>query len=69
MRKSTRKLVMMAAEGTAEKFLAEFHGVRHKKQDGVLFLTSVRFAWDSGNGFQVNHPYSQVKGDPSWTFP
>ena len=49
------------AEGT-EKFLAEFHGVRHKKQDGVLFLTSVRFAWDSGNGLQVNHPYSQVKG-------
>ena len=47
-----------------EKFLAEFHGVRHKKQDGVLFLTSVRFAWDSGNDLQVNHPYSQVKGEP-----
>lgn len=52
------------AEAT-EKFLAEFHGVRHKKQEGVLFLTSVRFAWDSGNGLQVNHPYNQVKGD-SW---
>lgn len=46
-----------------EKFVAEFHSVRHKKQDGVLFLTSVRFAWDSGNGMQVNHPYNQVKGD------
>lgn len=59
--------VKMAEEqsggGTAEKFLAEYHGVRHKKQDGVLFLTSVRFAWDSGSGFQVNHPYSQVKGE------
>ena len=47
-----------------ETFLAEFHGVRHKKQEGVLFLTSVRFAWDSGNDLQVNHPYSQVKGEP-----
>lgn len=46
-----------------EKFLAEFHGVRHKKQDGILFLTSVRFAWDSGNGLQVNHPYNLIKGD------
>ena len=53
--------------GTTEKFLAEFHGVRHKKQDGILFLTSVRFAWDSGNGLQVNHPYSQVKGEPATT--
>ena len=52
------------AERAEEKFLAEFHGVRHKKQDGVLFLTSVRFAWDSGNDLQVNHPYSQVKGEP-----
>lgn len=48
----------------AEKFLAEFHGVRHKKQEGVLFLTSLRLAWDSGNGVQVNHPYTQVKGEP-----
>ena len=54
-------MAMPKTEGS-EKFLAEFHGVRHKKQEGVLFLTSVRFAWASGNIFQVNHPYNQIKG-------
>ena len=51
------------AEGE-EKLLAEFHGVKHKKQDGILLLTSVRVAWsaeDQGE-FKVNHPYPQIKG-------
>lgn len=51
------------AEGE-EKLLAEFPGVRHKKQDGVLLLTSARVAWSSGGGerLQLNFPYPQIKG-------
>lgn len=49
------------AEGE-EKFIAEFHGVRHKKQEGVLLLTSARVAWSSGNVFQINYPYHQIRG-------
>ena len=48
------------AEG--EKLIAEFPSVRHKKQDGVLLLTSARVAWSAGDHFQVNHPYHQIKG-------
>lgn len=45
-----------------EKLVAEFPSVRHKKQDGVLLLTSARVAWSAGDHFQVNHPYQQIKG-------
>ena len=48
------------AEG--EKLVAEFPSVRHKKQDGVLLLTSARVAWSAGELFQVNYPYHQIKG-------
>ena len=48
------------AEG--EKLVAEFPSVRHKKQDGVLLLTSARVAWSAGEFFQVNYPYHQIKG-------
>ena len=48
------------AEG--EKLVAEFTSVRHKKQDGVLLLTSARVAWSAGELFQVNYPYHQIKG-------
>jgi len=44
-----------------EKLVAEFPSVRHKKQDGVLLLTSARVAWSAGDHFQVNHPYQQIK--------
>lgn len=47
-----------------EKPLAEFHGVRHKKQDGVLLITSARVAWSQGDtlqSFQLNYPYQQIK--------
>ena len=44
-----------------EEVLAEIYGVRHKKQDGVLLLTSARIAWSSGDVFQLNYPYQQVK--------
>ena len=54
------KTAMAASE--EEKFVAEFPGVRHKKQGGVLVLTSVRAAWSSGNVFQVNYPYNQIRG-------
>ena len=49
------------AEGE-EEVLAEFPGVRHKKQDGILLFTSARVAWSSGELFSVNHPYHQIKG-------
>ena len=45
-----------------EQFVAEFHGVRHKKQEGVLLLTSARVAWSSGSVFQINYPYNQIRG-------
>lgn len=48
------------AEG--EKLVAEFPSVRHKKQDGVLLLTSARVAWSAGELLQVNYPYHQIKG-------
>ena len=47
-----------------EKPLAEFPGVRHKKQDGVLLITSARVAWSQGDvlhSFQLNYPYQQIK--------
>lgn len=54
----------MAAE--QEELTAEFHGVKHKKQVGVLLLTSLRVAWAPGDivqTFQANYPYQQIKGD------
>lgn len=48
-----------------EKVVAEFDGVRHKKQLGVLLLTSLRVAWAPGEivqAFQVDYPYQQIKG-------
>lgn len=51
------------AEG--EKVVVEFHQVKHKKQPGVLLLTSARVAWSPGEivqAFEINHPYHQIKG-------
>ena len=50
---------------TEEKLVAEFVGVKHKKQLGVLLLTSLRVAWAPGEivqTFQVDYPYQQIKG-------
>ena len=57
-----RPAILTAMAEGEEKFIAEFHGVRHKKQEGVLLLTSVRVAWSSGNVFQINYPYHQIRG-------
>lgn len=56
---------MALSEEPEEKLIAEFHDVRHKKQLGVLLLTSLRAAWAPGEivqTFQVNYPYKQIKG-------
>lgn len=48
----------------AEQPLAEFQGVRHKKQDGVLLITSLRVAWCQGDIFQAaqfSFQYNQIK--------
>lgn len=48
-----------------EKVVFEVQGVKHKKQDGILLLTSVRVAWAPGEilqTFQVDYPYQQIKG-------
>lgn len=48
-----------------EKVIAEFHGVRLKKQHGVLLLTSVRVAWAPGEilqTFQANYLFQDIKG-------
>lgn len=50
----------------AEELVAEFHGVKHKKEVGVLLLTSLRVAWAAGDivqTFQANYPYQQIKGE------
>jgi hypothetical protein len=55
------------ATSTKEELVAEFHSVRHKKQLGVLLLTSLRVAWAPGDivqAFQVDYPYHQIKGVP-----
>ena len=47
-----------------EQPLAEFQGIRHKKQDGVLLITSLRVAWSPGEIFQsaqVSYKYNQIK--------
>ena len=49
-----------------EEVVSEFHEVRHKKQDGVLLLTSLRVAWAPGEilqTFKVDCPYQQIKGN------
>lgn len=49
---------------TAENPLAEFQRVKHKKQYGVLLITSLRVAWSPGEIFQaaqVSYPYNQIK--------
>ena len=54
-------LIKMADE---EKVILEVPGVRHKKQDGILLLTSLRIAWAPGEilqTFQVDYPYQQIK--------
>ena len=52
-----------------EKLVLEFSNVRHKKQDGVLLLTSLRVAWAPGEivqTFQADYPYPQIKGKQSY---
>ncbi len=54
----------LEAHMAEEKPLAEFQGVRHKKQNGVLLITSLRVAWCQGDIFQaaqVSYPYNQIK--------
>lgn len=51
------------AQDQEEKVVGEYQGVKYKKQDGVLVVTSLRVAWSrGGQTFDVNYPYQQIKG-------
>lgn len=57
-------LEMAEPEGE-EKLIAEFREIRHKKQLGVLLVTTSRVAWAPGDmvqTFQADYPYQQIKG-------
>lgn len=59
--------IMAEPEGE-EKLIAEFREIRHKKQLGVLLLTTSRVAWAPGDmvqTFQADYPYQQIKGTSS----
>ena len=48
-----------------EKVVLEIAGVKHKKQQGTLLLTSLRVAWAPGEivqTFEADYPYQQIKG-------
>ena len=53
-----------------EDLLLENPRVRHKKKDGVLYLTNKRLAWTeyAASEFRVSHFYAAIKGEYSPTF-